>query len=236
MHGTSPHSTLTPNKSRARTKASKCNSARHLARRELADPDARLEMPSPEFSVRRTVVLAHGDAAAAGGSPCSALTHLNLGLNQIGEALGGWAELSSHPSRVSAHAPGSREEPVARTRGRHACQRHRPVCVTDPLGSELQQDGRASGGEADRPAEALREAGLPQAPRESNRGRRAGLVAASDALAWSTSLTHLDMADNQLGDTGSTSLQTLFHKSTCLLRLNLDGCSVLVGGKLRRRV
>ena len=146
---------------------------------------------------------------------------------------------SAHPTRVGAHAPGSREEPTARTRGRHARQRHRPVYVTDTLGSELQQDWRASGGEADRPAEALREAGLPQAPGNQIGAVGAGLVAASDALAWSTSLTHLDMADNQLGDTGNTSLVALFRKSTCLLGLKLDvddGGSALVGGKLRRRV
>jgi hypothetical protein len=47
------------------------------------------------------------------------------------------------------------------------------------------------------------------------------------------------MADNQLVDTGNTSLVALFHESTCLLGLNLDvddGGSALVGGKLRRRV
>jgi len=47
------------------------------------------------------------------------------------------------------------------------------------------------------------------------------------------------MADNQLGDTGNTSLAALFHESTCLLGLNLDGDdggSALVRGKLRRRV
>ena len=69
--------------------------------------------------------------------------------------------------------------------------------------SGRHQGWRASGGEADRPAEALREAGKPHPPGESNRGRRGR----PGRILWCSGLEHLSHAPRY------ASLVALFHNS-----------------------